>query len=159
MQVFARKIVRIFGEVTQDDIENEIRVLCLLNENEWHQNIVKILRHGSFDNSPFYYFIDMELCDLNLSVYIDYHSGRLSSAFHPHAETIETIDTQIRSPVFVGKDCSFPVRMHDMWTIASHIASGLEFIHSLRIVHRDLKPCNGISPSYVCNFSPLFFWR
>lgn len=32
-----------------------------------------------------------------------------------------------------------------LWTIMRHIASGLEYIHSLREMHRDLKPQNCIS--------------
>jgi len=77
----------------------------------------------------------MELGDFTLADYIGYLNGTQSFPMIPYI-----LDS---SPVVVHKDVSFPQRMQNMWTIGTHIAQGLEFMHSHRHVHRDLKPSNG----------------
>lgn len=67
-QPFARKLIRPFGFVTDEDLQNELNAInriCTQN----HRNIVNILRHDHVQNSPFYY-IDMQFCDINLDDYI-----------------------------------------------------------------------------------------
>ena len=54
--------------VSMEDIQNEVRAAVKLCE-PGTINIVSVLRHGKLPSSP-YYFIDMELCDLNLATYI-----------------------------------------------------------------------------------------
>jgi hypothetical protein len=133
---FARKIIRRFGAITQADIENEARIMSTLSANGGHRNIVGVLKHGWMENSRNLYFIDMELCDVNLADYIHYLRGVWPSVFD-----METIKT--KTPVYVDKDCSWSTRTHNVFIIGRHIAEGLEFIHSMHYVHRDLKPCNG----------------
>lgn len=78
----------------------------------------------------------MELCDLNLGHYI---SG----------ERLPVNDGSVAQPpinlVFVRKDSSVVLKMQNIWTIMSHIANGLQFLHEQHFVHRDLKPRNGES--------------
>lgn len=72
-----------------------------------------------------FYFIDMELCDLNLEEYI------------------RSPATEIQGLLAWGKaivqgDAAFLI-----WTILQQIVSGLVFVHSCGEVHRDLSPQNG----------------
>lgn len=119
LQCFARKLVRPFQGITEDDIRNEIRALdklCTHNVD----NIVRVLRHNFLPQSVFY-FIDMELCELNLDYFIregwpaDFSESRYAS----------------RGIIVV-------------WDILRHIVNGLEFIHGLKEVHRDMKPRNSL---------------
>ena len=106
--------------------------LASLLQQSGHRNIVKILNHG---RSKFnFYFIDMELCDLTLSDYIDY--GRGNKPCPIDSDVIQTL-----RPVFVPKDSP---SVNNLWTIGIHIVSGLEFMHSHKYAHRDLKPSNGV---------------
>jgi len=57
------------GDISEDDIRNEMRAvakLCMTQNT--HRNIVSVFDYGPL--SPFLYFIDMELCDLNLERWI-----------------------------------------------------------------------------------------
>jgi serine/threonine protein kinase len=131
---FARKIVRCIGAITNADIENEARVISLLQEDA-HSNIVTVLDHGWCKSSLRYYFIDMELCDFTLHDYIVYQRG-------------DVIDLQIQemeflAPIFIPKNCTLLLRLQNLWAIGIHIALGLEHMHSKSLVHRDLKPGNG----------------
>jgi len=91
-----------------------------------HPNIVAVLKLGPLPQTP-YYFIDMELCDLNLAEYI-------------HRRTPLSPSESI--PYFV-KDAEPPLKAQQIWSIMYEIAKGLAFMHSLRVAHRDLKPANG----------------
>ena len=95
---------------------------------ENHKNIVSVLKWGELPNSA-YYFIDMELCDLNLAVYI-----HRTDAPSP-SESL---------PYFI-KDASSELRALQIWNIMRQIAGGIKYIHSHDLVHRDVKPANGIS--------------
>lgn len=102
---------------------------------EWgdHENIVKILREGSFDTG--FNFIDMELCDINLRDYIHRDGDQITLA-----RSLESL-----APVFIKRKGSlWSEKMQNMWTIGIHIVRGLEFLHSHKQVHRDLKPANGM---------------
>lgn len=76
----------------------------------------------------------MELCDLNLDVYI--HDDTLSSS----PESV---------PYFI-KTAPPPMKAEQIWNVMKQIASGLKHLHSLSMVHRDLKPANGELFSETC---------
>ena len=76
----------------------------------------------------------MELCDFTLDDYIRAINSNESS-----------LDIDLRNSstfALVSKNCSLPEKWFNTWTIGSHIARGLEFMHTLKHVHRDLKPAN-----------------
>ena len=136
LQVFARKLIRLAGNVSDQDIRNEARVVCSIQESGGHENIIGILDHGWLKRSVNVYFIDMELCDFTLDDYI----GTVISN-----ESSFDIDGRNSSTfTLVSKNCSLPEKWLNTWTIGSHIARGLEFMHTRNHVHRDLKPGNSM---------------
>ena len=111
-----------------------LRSFC---ESSGHENIIAIIGSGRLSSSKWFY-IDMELCDLDLNAYIWEKSSR-GLIVDGAAEDCGTND------VFVPYDCSFPLNMRNTYKIMSHIAHGLAFIHMQGLAHRDLKPRNGTS--------------
>jgi serine/threonine protein kinase len=107
--------------LTEEDIDEEIQELIRLQTFGGHPNIVALLKHGWLAPMKFYY-IDMELCNLNLS---DYIHGQGSNSFR------------------TSMDEAVPDSMRETWKIMIDIARGVEFLHSHGSVHRDLKPANG----------------
>jgi serine/threonine protein kinase len=126
-QVFARKLVRPFGDVTREDVLNEPRAINALKAHGPCENLVLVIRHGWLPRSQ-YYFIDMELCDGNLEDYI----GRKSGVNYVLS----------KNPRFFG--ATFMERgIWNTWDIMEQIAGGMGFMHKCKEVHRDLKPRNG----------------
>lgn len=140
LQAFARKIIRRIGRTTETDIKREASAITSLLKTGGHKNVVKILQHGELNLSGDCYFIDMELCHLTLQEYIAYRRGNLIVPFDI---------TVPMGPAFVRNDCSVLIKIQNLWTIVSHIANGLEFMHKNKHVHRDLKPSNGTPPFTV----------
>jgi len=97
--------------------------LCKLGA---HPNIVPVFRRGKFNSSD-YYYLDMELCDLNLEKYL---------------KRDWTASMREKFPFF---SCEMPpeMRMSQVWEIMENIRNGVAFIHELHEIHRDLKPRNG----------------
>jgi len=95
--------------------------------NDVSRNIISVFKHGWLKKSP-YYFIDMELCDLNLEafIYSEYISD-FQMVFNPRSEPSK--DVQVRN----------------MWMIMLDIVRGLRYIHRHGQVHRDIKPRNSKS--------------
>ena len=117
-QVFARKVIRPFGAVTEWDLQNEIRKIG----DHQNSHLVRIIKHGSLQGSQ-YYHVDMELCELNLAQYIKR----------------EWPDIVKSGRYFIAIEGS----MAHIWDIVKDIAFGLAFLHGIKEVHRDLKPQNG----------------
>ena len=59
--------MRPFGQITIDDILNEVRAVKKLCNGD-NINIVRVTNHGTIQRS--FYFIDMELCNHNLETYM-----------------------------------------------------------------------------------------
>lgn len=76
------------------------------------------------------YFIDMELCDLNLDTYIHRRWTTLIESKMPYF-TIELPPS---------------MKLAQIRGVVKDIASGLAYVHEHGEVHRDLKPANGNSP-------------
>ena len=69
-KIFARKIVRRFGSVTEEDIENEAKAVSALCASAQCKYVVKVLKHGWLTNDHTFYFIDMEYCIQTLEDFI-----------------------------------------------------------------------------------------
>lgn len=123
------------------DIENEVRAIKKLCERGVHHNIISVLKFGELPNpaGPCY-FIDMELCDLNLEGYI-------------HRR--EPLSPTESIPYFVKNEAP-PTKALQIWNVMSQIANGVKYIHEQKEVHRDIKPANGIFPWLFANCSSLF---
>lgn len=128
--MFARKLIRPFGQWTAEDILEEVHAIDRLFAAGTHDNLVKVLGHGWLSDSS-YYYIDMEYCQGNLE---DYIKGKLS--LYP-----ERLDIVFPRPPASQCEGAIVAKLYD---IMEQIASGLEFIHSHKQVHRDVKPANGI---------------
>lgn len=61
--------MRPFGSVTRNDIENKARVLRALSQEGGYKNLLRIWDHRWLAELV-YYYIDIELCDLNLHNYL-----------------------------------------------------------------------------------------
>jgi serine/threonine protein kinase len=129
-QTFARKIIRLFGDVTIQDINNEARAVRRLREAGGHPNLVEIYRDGwlKSHSSPSYFF-DMEYCEHTL----EYCLNKLADK---EDKAIRDGEGQVIAQQ----------RTQTALQIAIDITAGLEFIHSNGQAHRDLKPRNGNSP-------------
>lgn len=89
-----------------------------------HKNIVSVLNCGRLFH--FWYFIDMELCDLNLERWI-YRTWDVATAK--------------KLPHFT-KELPSQVKMGQTWDIMRDISGAVAFIHLEGLIHRDLKPSN-----------------
>jgi serine/threonine protein kinase len=109
-----------------ESIKNEVRAVAKLCKPGTNKNIVSVFRHGTLTASHFY-FLDMELCELNLEHYIERKWTPLITA---------------KVPYFTNEQ---PTRMRtsQIWDIMEDISSGVGFIHLQNEIHRDLKPRNG----------------
>jgi serine/threonine protein kinase len=112
--VFARKVIK--RSHHNETGKNELRVITKLC-NAGHRNIITVLKHGEFEDMSCFY-IDMELCEMNLDQYN-------------------------QASWTVAKFHTSPDHEHRTWKIMAQIANGLVFIHEKQEIHRDLKPKNG----------------
>ena len=127
-KAFARKLLHIPG-ADRKEIDREVRAITKLCGKGTHKNILSVLKFGELPNSA-YYFIDMELCDLNLDTYI---------------HRTDTPNPSESIPYFI-RDASADLKASQIWNIMREITAGIEFIHGQNMVHRDVKPANGNSP-------------
>lgn len=111
-----------FGNVKRSDINNEIRAVKKLCRSS-HLHIVQVFQLGQLKSESTFYFIDMELCSLNLERY----SRGEDIPFIVNWKSIRE-----RNEIAL-KLCE----------INAHIIEGLIFIHENQEVHRDLSPHNG----------------
>ena len=112
-------------------MENERRAITKLCTLVAHKNVVKALGYGTLPDRIDSY-IDMELCDLNLAVYMQLSwEARLERRM----QNFSPKDTAQLWPI---------IAVLQARDIIIDIASGLQFIHTRNEVHRDLKPPNGL---------------
>ena len=108
-------------------MENEVKAAKCLGTKS-HPNIIQAFEHGALDQVN--YFIDMELCDLNLREFL-------------RGEKVKPDDWFLHWPIEDLGD-----RLFFIVALLQEIANGLHFIHAYDQVHRDLKPENSISTLY-----------
>jgi len=117
--------MRVGGGLPSKEIQNEARAAMKLSG---FPNVVSVFDWGNLHGSP-YFFLDMELCDLNLEHFIlrQWPSGLVDLV--PSFTRVEM------------QDPSF--RLVQIWEIMRDISAGVAYIHDCGEVHRDLKPRNG----------------
>jgi len=110
---------------SRDVIDNEARVLDKLGPKSAGENVLAALQHGWLEDNR--YYIDMELCVINLEQFI---RRRRTLTMYPFWS-------------FPPETARGPDICFNLWGITRQIASGLAFIHNEGEIHRDLKPQNG----------------
>ena len=117
-------MVRLFGGVTTEDIENEARAISKLCGPGTSPHIVEVIKHGWLPRDKSCYFIDMELCSKTLE-----------------QEILERKHTKPWHTALAVR----PTATMQEWIlpVATDLAPGLAYIHRAGAVHRDLKPRNG----------------
>ena len=140
--MFARKIIRPFGQVNELDIQNEATSTARILQSGGHKNIIEILGHGWIDSPYQYYFIDMEYCDFNLHNYI-HDPTTILIEMDDSPDHSKTVNPIALLPGTIKKEVAWSMKLLNIWTIMNETASGLAFLHSHGQVHRDLKPRNG----------------
>jgi serine/threonine protein kinase len=128
IQIFARKVLH--HNMDDEWIQTELQAIEDVRKAGTHRNIVSILRDGKLPQTGLW-FIDMELCDLNLQDFI-------SQSWPPALDNT--------SP-FLGRNISETERMSNVWNIIEQLVSGVAHLHDHNLVHRDIKPQNSKSQS------------
>jgi serine/threonine protein kinase len=122
------------SNVRQKDIDNENRAVSKLCKGG-HRNIVQILALGQLRPDSTWFYIDMELCSVDLGTYI---------------KTTEPVMNLPR----------WEARPLQMCHILDEIVNGLVFIHENKEVHRDISPQNGTvfkhGTTYLILYGSLF---
>lgn len=150
--MFARKILRLFGHVTEEDIANEARVISEVCQGQ-SIHVIQVLNHGWLRGSYSYYFIDMEYCPETLADYIQRARGRIATGSNPGRfppseiwplRIAPTPEPAFSVPGTVGDPSDVvDILWNPIRNILNDIVSGLIYIHRNQVVHRDLKPRNG----------------
>src|SRR5271170_8090767 len=113
---FARKLIRPFGSVTKEDIENEVKAITDICASGGHRHVIRFLRHGPLPASD-YYYIDMELCGFNLDKYI-YAPDR--SLLFPGRLKREGKEPTIMPGIYNEEWNSIREQYENVWTIMVH---------------------------------------
>ena len=143
-----------------DMVERELRTTEELSKY-CHPNIVQVLVHQPvLDNGHLaywtsLYFLDLELCDINLAEYLKgtepviYHQVAWARSKTPNIHSLSdwlTVKDEGDAVFFIV-------------ALMQQLLSTLSFIHRMDLVHRDLKPLNGTLSNKYCSeiyFSPIF---
>jgi serine/threonine protein kinase len=112
-------------ESERQQIENEVKAATTLC-TQGHPNIIQTFEHGALDRLN--YFIDMELCNLNLRQFL-------------RGDKVKPDDWFLHWPIEHPGDKGVFIL-----ALMQEIANGLYFIHGNGVVHMDLKPENSITP-------------
>ena len=131
--------MRPLGDLTDKDVQNELRAIKKLCQDNSHPNLVSVFGHGQFfdrKSQLTWFYIDMELCDFNL------HDAIENRQLLRQTRTdLPTVGDGTRATVRYM--LSREQELECMMKMLSDLTSGIVFMHGLGEVHRDLKPHNG----------------
>jgi serine/threonine protein kinase len=113
------------------DISNEVRAIEKLCKHG-HENLIRVFNHGLLKLNHSIYFIDMELCELNLDEYL--HNTITGVPGLPSWEF-----------GISNGHASFLI-----FAIVQQIIRAIVFIHDQGEAHRDLAPQNSSFLRVVC---------
>jgi serine/threonine protein kinase len=175
LQVFARKIVRVFGLVTTEDVEREAGIVSELCKPGQTVTAVEVIDHGWLPRNPSYYYIDMEYCPETLERRIhspfrgnDSQLSMMNGKLAPPSVKVSLAnpDPNLAMPVSASESTSvelaspsddvgrkYIIDWESIVDVIREINDGLLYIHSHKVVHRDLKPSNGTSLQYLFDCS------
>lgn len=140
VQVFARKILRIWGDLTREDVENEAAVISQVCRSGQSNTVVEVYDNGwlpGFD--PSYYYVDMEYCSQTLEEWI--HGPSRSNNSEGGRLTTDAVESSLTT---AGHETISGYVSEEVLDILQNITSGLKYLHQNGVVHRDLKPRNSI---------------
>lgn len=120
-------MVRAFaGDISEEGIRAEAHTIEELGKTS-HDNIIHIFDHGRFSAASPMYFIDMELCEIDLEAYISIKKRGIRGL--------------VDWDVALGEgQCEFLII-----AILQQLLAGLSFMHKHNMVHRDMAPQNGMT--------------
>src|SRR5947207_7787071 len=149
-QVFARKVLRIFGDLTREDVDNEAIVVSQLCREGQSNSVVEVYDHGwlpGFDSS--YYYVDMEYCLQTLEDWIHSRSDSKESEGMraPSCPSLLTAHSANDPYTYISEE---------VLGILQNITAGLQYLHQGGVVHRDLKPRNSTIHLQVFSLIILF---
>ena len=144
VETFARKILRIFGELTKEDVENEVAVISQVCISGKSNTVVEVYEHGWLPGLDLsYYYLDMEYCSETLEERI-HRTAKHESFASIHSST-QAIELSSTAAAVLSATAEFT--WEQTVDILMNICSGLQYLHEQELVHRDLKPRNGALPS------------
>jgi len=115
--------------------------LSVLKRAGQHDNIVSILAFGDMHGTTSRYYIDMELCDMDLDSYI--HHRKSESLF----EALHDL------PIFVSLGDPPQTQWINVAIIMTHISAGLSFLHANDLIHRSTRPADGTIYPFKCDLT------
>lgn len=151
--------MRIFGDITHEDAENEGQMLSELCRPGRSRTVVEVRKHGWLPRNPSLYYIDMEYCPETLESRIHGSvTGKDSMLDYGFPTPTSELPTDLeitQSPINValpnedteGSPTEFD--WQSVVAIIEDINQGLIYLHENHTVHRDLKPKNGRTPLMI----------
>lgn len=130
------------GDLTDKDVQNELRAIDKLCQDNSHPNLVSVWGHGQFFDSNArlsWFYMDMELCDFDLHAAIQ-NRQLLFLVKNPAQATATDLRTFSVQYMLSRED-----ELECLMKLLSDVTSGLAYMHGLGEVHRDLKPHNSMS--------------
>lgn len=129
IKVFARKLIRLSGNTTRNDIEREATAIARLCRPGESVRVVLVLQHGWLPHNPSCYYIDMDYCPQTLEQYIKSRNG----------SPLACAGNTTKGEILIWREL-----LAFNFNLAFELALGLHYIHKNGITHRDLNPRNSI---------------